>query len=164
MVTYLAMHFRDMDHSIEDFWVLIAEVVNGENSLQVRELFWIKLLNTVYPFGLNDNIASYGNISEGINPFNRIRHPYFSLPFALRKRSKFQRKHRKSKQENKDAIDYIKAIFVSKRYGKNNMIFNYLKQQSQKTLAFCQKYIAQCNQDCDPVLKLALMAFFSWIL
>ncbi|MCP4653358.1 MAG: GIY-YIG nuclease family protein [Candidatus Omnitrophica bacterium] len=161
MVTYLAMHFREINHSIDDFRVMIAEVVNGNNSLQTRELFWIKLLNTAYPFGLNDNIASYGNISEGITPFNRIGHPYFSLPFAMRKRSKFQKKHRRSKQENKDIIEHIKAIFISDRFGKNNMMFNYLKQQSQKTLAFCHKYTAQCNQDCDPMLKLALMAFLA---
>ncbi len=98
LVTYLAMHFWEVDHNIDDLQVLIAEVVSTESSLQKRELFWIKLLNTAYPFGLNDNIAAYGNISEGITPFNRISHPYFSLPQYIQKRSKYQKKHRRSKK------------------------------------------------------------------
>ncbi|MCP3684084.1 MAG: hypothetical protein GY861_15490, partial [bacterium] len=100
VLTYLAMHFRGTDHSLSDFTVLIAEVVAAANNLQKRELFWIKLLNTACPFGLNDNIAAYGNISEGITPLDRTSHPYFSLPCGICNRSKFQKKHRRSKKEN----------------------------------------------------------------
>lgn len=41
---------------------------NDKNILLHKELFWIKLLNTAFPFGLNDNIKGYGNISEINNP------------------------------------------------------------------------------------------------
>ncbi len=136
--------------------MLVAEVVNDNNALQKRELFCIKILNMAYPFGLNDNIALYGNISEGITPLNKVGHPYFSLPFATRNRSKLQKKHRRSKNVNNSVVDDLKVCLLSRTYGRNFELYIYLKQQSQKTLALCHKYIAQCNQDCDPVLKLAI--------
>lgn len=50
--------------STPKFTVLDALEENSDkNKLFSKELFWIKLLNTAYPFGLNDNIKGYGNVS-----------------------------------------------------------------------------------------------------
>ncbi len=79
--SYLVSHFKLPDHTLEDFSVQIAEVVEDKKDLCNRELLWIKLLNTAYPYGLNDNIAGFGNVSEGADPLLKKGHPYFAMRY-----------------------------------------------------------------------------------
>lgn len=64
------------------------------NILQQRELFWIQLINTTYTYGLNDNIFSYGDIIEGLLPFNVRKNPYYQIPLPRKRRNHGIRKRK----------------------------------------------------------------------
>lgn len=66
-------HFRNTGHTVNNLFIQIVEQViyNTTDSIAIkiqkkfsRELHWIKLLQTPYPLGLNDNIYKLGNISR----------------------------------------------------------------------------------------------------
>ncbi len=90
--TYLVKHFNQQDHSSGDLSVQIIEVIMEDVSKSYREnreLFWIKTLVTAFPFGLNDKINDYGNISNDLNPLISRNHPYFAMkmPHLTHKRN-----------------------------------------------------------------------------
>jgi hypothetical protein len=69
----LYQHFRNTGHTVNNLFIQIVEQViyNTTDSIAIkiqkrfsRELHWIKLLQTPYPLGLNDNIYQLGNISR----------------------------------------------------------------------------------------------------
>jgi len=61
--TNIVVHFNLPEHSFEDLKIQILETVSSADCLATQELFWIKQLQTIYPFGLNDNVLGYGNVS-----------------------------------------------------------------------------------------------------
>ena len=79
---YLYEHFKSTCNNA-NITVTILDSLTSNTEKRVlidKELFWIKLLNTAYPFGLNDNIKGYGNISDISNPLDyRNNHPYYNL-------------------------------------------------------------------------------------
>ena len=53
--TAISIHFNDVFHNADHLTIMPIEFVNGSQCYrQNREQFWIKELNTVYPFGLNN--------------------------------------------------------------------------------------------------------------
>ena len=93
--SYLVKHFNLQGHSVNDFTVHIAEKCNG--NLFDAELFWIKLLNSAFPFGLNDNIKGFGNISE-IDDLFKKKCPYFLSPIPGKKHKARHRRASKKTQ------------------------------------------------------------------
>lgn len=70
--TLLYNHYREhgLSELTKAFTIHILDDSTENANHQIRtdkELFWIKLLNTAYPFGLNDKIKYYGIISSN-NP------------------------------------------------------------------------------------------------
>lgn len=71
--TYLYQHFKYSGHSLKHISIHIVEQVSYPNGCSqsyknilrhVRELDWIKKLQSPFPLGLNDNMYSTGNISR----------------------------------------------------------------------------------------------------
>ncbi len=74
--THLARHFRRDEHSIS---IIAIDKLNLENfdsqadlekSLIELELYWMKELRTIYPYGLNERVRGVGDISKkliGVN-------------------------------------------------------------------------------------------------
>ncbi len=106
---YLISHFNTTGHTINDFSVQIAEVVPTGINLAEHENFWIRLLNAAYPFGLNDNVSGYGNISEGLDPLQKANHPYFCVPLPI-KWPKKPCKACRSKALNQFAVQELNQI------------------------------------------------------
>ena len=86
------MKINISNHSFSNLKIL--ETVEDNVSLTERELFWIKNLQTIYPFGLNDNILGFGNVSmlgsENASHFSsensrRYRSHGHRKPYRLRK-------------------------------------------------------------------------------
>ncbi len=105
--TYLVEHFNQPGHSCDDLFVQILEVItedDSKNYRESRECFWIKALVTAYPFGLNDKIKGYGNISNELDPINSKCHPYF----AVKMPSKLHKRTRKTKKRSNKNIDWQK--------------------------------------------------------
>jgi hypothetical protein len=108
----MVRHFASTDHSVRDFSIQIAETADKNHSIVGRELFWIKLLNTAYPYGLNDSIHGYGNVSEGLNPLEKASQPYFSAPSAFRKRKSIHKRRRNGRLVT-DAVDIIANMQIA---------------------------------------------------
>ena len=79
--TPLVTHFSLPEHNFSDLKIQILEVLDSPELLHERELFWIKKLQTIFPFGLNDNISGYGNVS--VIGSNNV--PHFSFFFRLKR-------------------------------------------------------------------------------
>ena len=71
--TFLYQHFKRTGHSPNDVKVQPVEKISYDENSSVRfknikrfetELKWIKLLQTPFPLGFNDNIYHEGNISK----------------------------------------------------------------------------------------------------
>jgi hypothetical protein len=63
---YLYSHFNDNSHGHCMFTIDILDNVNCTETIQRLniECFWIKMLLTAYPLGLNDHIKNFGCISS----------------------------------------------------------------------------------------------------
>ncbi len=158
---YLISHFNSNDHSVNDLCVQIIESLDISQNLVERENFWIRFLNTAFPFGLNDNITGYGNISDGLDPLQKATHPYFAIPVvSAKKRPSGTRKKRKSKQINVKVIEELERIFTISGAGMYNAV-QFLRKQSQQTLQFCYKKVVFSTFTCDNQLKLLLMAYLA---
>jgi GIY-YIG catalytic domain len=137
--TYMVKHFGSANHSVNDFSIQIAEIVDKEHDIVERELYWIKLLNAAYPYGLNDSIHGYGNISEGLNPLEKGGQPYFATPSSFRKRKNVH-KRRNNRRLQIDAVDKIAAMPLAT--AQNIRVFiNYLHSLNQQTLRFLNQYL-----------------------
>ena len=86
--TNIVTHFNLPNHSFSNLNIQILETVEDNVSLTERELFWIKNLQTIYPFGLNDNILGFGNVSM----LGSESAPHFSSENSRRYRSHGHRK------------------------------------------------------------------------
>ncbi|MCP4488541.1 MAG: hypothetical protein GY820_14700, partial [Gammaproteobacteria bacterium] len=141
---YLYQHFCSNNHSIEDLRIQIIEVVDNNSELINREDFWIRVLNTAHPFGLNDSVKGYGSISSGLDPFCTRKHPYFSYVLPRIWRSHGKRKQPKRKGSTTLCRDIIssfnKAEFSvrhlyirlrSLRKADLKLLYNYIITQSQ---------------------------------
>lgn len=98
--TLLVNHFSTNNHNAEDMEFQILDSISEENTEKRirtdKELFWIKLLNTAYPLGLNDQIKGYGNITDHISPFKKAAHPYWRIKLKIANK---QRKKKRSKRQ-----------------------------------------------------------------
>lgn len=63
---YIYRHFQLPSHSLSDVTVRIIGSIFDKNKSDLIKLesYWIQLLNTAYPFGLNDKISGFGLISN----------------------------------------------------------------------------------------------------
>ncbi len=110
---------------------------------------------------MNDNIAGYGNISEGLDPFYKATHPYFTIPAAFpKKRPSRTRKKRKGKRINEMIIEELQHLFTMSGEGVYNAV-QFLTKQSQQTLQFCHRKVVLSTFTCDNQLKLLLMAYLA---
>ena len=87
--TYLVQHFNsDLIVKIIDY---LPEIKDDVNKLFDLENYWMRTLNFVYPFGLNNNVKGLGNISRtDLSQLNTSTSPYFSVP-QKRRRAEIKR-------------------------------------------------------------------------
>jgi hypothetical protein len=153
--TLIVSHFSQADHSLSDFSIKILEVVRESDPIFDRELFWIKLLNTTYPFGLNDNIKGYGIISEGVDPLLRSDHPYLCGSFI-----KIKRKHRRRRRRSKKVEENICETLSQFTSSDVPQLIRYLRNKSQKTLAIVYGYV-HLNNNLPSEILLATKAYLA---
>ena len=121
--TFLCKHFNNDGHSFDDFRVKIIDCVDhfglseeeARRTLDEKEDFYIRTLNTVYPLGLNDRLMGKGRVSNG----SAGESVYYGHPVRRRKRGHgIRRSGRKRKADNKDddqlcdsVIDQLHTFF-----------------------------------------------------
>lgn len=157
--TLLYEHYRN--HGLQTFQnvfhlhILDDSTENSNNKIRTdKELYWIKLLKTAFPFGLNDKIKNFGIISTGF-PKNILNSPYTDIKIEPPKKNRGNRKTRKNRTKiNFDlGEDHIKNLDYKEIY---NLSFNIKKKKinhffrsyysddplmEATKYAICQKYM-----------------------
>ena len=118
-------HFRNKKCNPTNlkFGILMKIPRNDAKLREFEENFFIRMLNTAFPFGFNQKIKFFGNI-YGKNTNNRLaNHPYFNLRTKRKPRSHGKRKQagnkpkRTSGKINNNLLNYfINAAGEQKRY------------------------------------------------
>lgn len=104
--TPIVSHFNLPNHTFDNLKIQFIENVLDESIILERELFWIKTLQTISPFGLNDNISGFGNVSM----LGTETAPHFSAPFNVIRKVR-SHGHRKPKSKNnKSFVDLYNLL------------------------------------------------------
>ena len=105
-------HFSTDNHTSEDMQIQIIYKTDKLSKDEItedllsQELLWTKILNTAYPFGCNDSIRGYGNVTEEHNFEGKRNHPYLTYPCPRKPRSHGRRRRSKrNAQIHADATD-----------------------------------------------------------
>ena len=163
---YLYKHFRNGNHNLDiDFKIQILyqstidDPIARRTDLFDKELLWTKLLNTAYPFGCNDNIKGYGNISQGISPTSFNNHPYHRYPHERQKRS--HGKKRRSKRKNQLTVDIWTTVFDELKRTESDPRKQYLYMRSlpQTVLKDLYRKLLSSNSTLSESTILAVFAF-----
>ena len=154
---YFGSHFNSNSHSLDYYSIQIIEKIypmQGETDRQImrcvflRESFWIKELHTLHPYGLNDNLMGYGNISQRkedgiLHLFNRHKHRKRS--YGHRKRAYPSAYHNIDipfivDKWNTNGTHYIKTLLYSLPHSKLNSLNDELYTAFSRKLIPSQLY------------------------
>lgn len=148
--TYLVQHFNGVDHNVEHMKIKVIDALplNVDNKrtkvvLRTLESNWIRVLNTAYPFGLNDNVKGFGNVSNWNNCLTTQegRLPFFGLKVPKAKKKKRIKRHR-SKRYDDNFIDKVAELHASDEHRK---LYTYLRSSSKRTLKTALKLV-ECER------------------
>lgn len=160
---YLYEHFRSNNHSIENMEILIIEKIalneeqNVKHSLLEIENFWIRELNTAYPFGFNDRIKNYGDISNNINPVYHKNQPYFNHKTIRRPRERGARGLSRHRQLNDICNNILHSTNECKNFRALYIVLKSLTMtQLNKLTVLCTT-----NNIFSLKVKLAIQAFLA---
>ena len=162
--TYLVRHFNNNDHDISDIRVNIIDYItdNKESSHELMDLenYWIRTLNSVYPFGLNDNVKGVGNISRSdISSFNANNTPYFSIPQCRKKRS-HGRRGISNDRNTYEVVNVLKQLLeVSKKH--IHLLYVSFRGLSHKVLFKIRELVLNNIKDYDKKFCHMVLAFTS---
>ena len=119
--TYLYNHFNEVGHVCSCCSIQIIDSVNIHDFDNTEECnvergheedFWISILCTSYPLGLNDGAQGTGSVSQG----NVFGNEYFAYPIRRRPRGHGRRRWCRSapKMEISEVIDKLKGFYEGK--------------------------------------------------
>ena len=127
--TYLCQHFNSDGHSFDNVRIQIVDCVNTSSlsleeavaELNAKEDFYMKVLNTFFPIGLNDRIQGGGCVSRD------TQQPalFYSSPIPRRKRghgARYPRTNRKYKDKHNrdseilDLLTLLTKLFEKERF------------------------------------------------
>lgn len=114
--TYLSKHYKLANHDHENFSIdILDNIENTDKRTRLdKENKWIRLLCTAYPLGLNDQIQSYGNISQNTDPFAKNTQPYFNYKMHRKYKCHGKRKRKGKINTGNNNIAAIIQNIVSK--------------------------------------------------
>ncbi len=164
MNTLMVQHFNQAGHSFEDMTITVLHQIDneqGKSGLTQCEDFYIRLLNTVYPYGLNDKVKGYGCATEINNPTVHKMQPYFCHKFRRRNRGHGARKRRRP-QRNLQFIRELQDTYKN-RHNMDGIlsVVNYLKTQNKKTLCHNFRILGQVGSELNGRLQLLLLGYMS---
>ena len=183
--TYLVQHFNNNDHSISDLIVKIIdylpETKDNVNELFDLENYWMRTLNSVYPFGLNNNVKGLGNISRTdlsqLNTSVRVpvemhvfhissivsTSPYFSVPQKRRRRSHGHRSRNKKTCYNQtlEPEFHLKQLFTTYHDNPISKLYISLRSLSYIHLVFIRNMVLTSPFVCDKKFNEIILAFSS---
>ena len=129
--TFLYRHFKRTSHSPNNVLVQPVEKITYDKNSSSRfkiikihetELKWIKLLQTPFPLGFNDNVYHEGNVSKipDFDVFSLLEiRKRKSRSHGIKKKENCKRKKRAVKRSNTSLKDLSK---VSEDHGRHSML------------------------------------------
>ena len=166
--TYLVQHFNNNDHSISNLIVKIIdylpETKDNVNELFDLENYWMRTLNSIYPFGLNNNVKGLGNISRtDLSQLNTSTSPYFSVPQKRRRRSHGHRSRNKETCYNQtlEPEFHLKQLFTTYHDNPISKLYISLRSLSYKNLVFIRNMVLTSPFVCDKKFNEIILAFSS---
>ena len=164
--TLLYDHFCGAGHDI--FYCLVQIIFHVDQDdkdtkdvLLAKEEYYMRMLATLYPFGLNDNINSLNiNLrSYDFKKFNSLNTPYFSYPQTRQRRSHGHRKC--NSQTTLDFIDFtskIEDLFLAREH---RALYALLRSVSHQYLKNTLCYFASEGRSIRLEVYHILHAFYS---
>jgi hypothetical protein len=139
-IQILSVATPSQDHKLKDI-------------LTNMELEWIRLLNSAFPFGMNENIKGYGNATKVSMNSDVSKHPYMYYKFARKQNkshtSNFKKRYNKSNNiqptinawknqlenwENKTDFNSIYNFMLNLKKNKLQLICSTISHSINKTL------------------------------
>ncbi len=169
--TLLVSHFNQAGHSTNDMAIRILEKLSDDDArlpkaklkakLIEAEDFWIRLLVSAFPFGLNDKIKGYGLATDICDPTGLKSTPYFCMPTARRNRG-HGTKRRTRKQRNANMPIQLEEQMknTDKPAGIRSLIV-YLRRQNYKTLASCEQIVRDNSYNMPMSVRIIVLAFIA---
>ncbi len=106
--TLLVKHFNSDGHSINDMTIQVLQIVSDKKERLEAEDRWMRILNSVYPFGLNSMVKSYGIAEDKINPSEVSSQPYFN--YSVRREARPHRRKRRTRFINTNWLVQFQEI------------------------------------------------------
>ncbi|MCP4058459.1 MAG: hypothetical protein GY738_14315 [Pseudoalteromonas sp.] len=100
-------HFQQPCHTMDDVTleVLGRLEVNDKVLLRQNENSWIRVLMTAWPYGFNDKIDGFGDVSSGQSPMFKPKQPYFSMKIPRGRPKRKTNVHKRCKKWTEIEID-----------------------------------------------------------
>ena len=163
--TYLCQHFNSNGHSFDDVSIQIIDHVDTSSisqedaicELNSKEDYYMRVLNTFFPIGLNDRVQGGGCISKNTQQ-NSL---FYCSPITRRNRGhgvRRSRGYRKSGLISKKAsevLDHLKSLFQN---GKFSDFYKKLRSIKNDILKSIYKLLFEVNSDFSYVFT----SFFFW--
>ena len=157
--TYLCKHFNKSDHSFDDLSIQIIDCVDVQGIsmdeanalLNRKEDFYIKVLNTVYPLGLNDRMHGGGCISRN----SVTEYFYYRNPVPRKRRSHgIRRSGRKKKKIDErfvnELIVQLQTLFENSLFSN---LYRKLTQLSKSVLRILFSKFSDKDNDFSKVMS-----------
>ena len=160
---YIYQHFNQEGHNFSNATVQIIDYIDSttvtdiKKALSDSELFWINILSTAFPLGLNDNIKGAGNISQSF-----IIEIYFKAKILRCKRGHGKKKQLKierrknKKYKSKDEIEQVERALRNDFIHNKNIFYQRIK-------SFQRKQLLQIYNSCGKELGLFFNVLRSYV-
>jgi len=143
--TLLARHYSKPGHDISDLTIRVLQVV-GEVKTLLHEVedYWIRLLNTAYPLGLNEKVRGcHGLVNAKIYDADSGT-PYLHFKGKRRNRPRGKRTPTKASPTITDAITHAYGLLSDL---KPAPVLTYLRGLRQGTLRTLRQAVSTCKLD-----------------
>ena len=162
-------HFNNNGHSINNIQVQIIETVpiNADKTKNRKECeniedFWIRQLIAAFPYGLNDRIKNYGDVSCGIDPASKSTQPYFTNAIPGTRRNRKRTKRRNARKVDHNIMNKTKlAIDLGNEYFDRCKLYVLLRSLSKKNLLYINEVIKSGSSNWHNDAKLATFAYMA---
>ncbi|MCP4064406.1 MAG: GIY-YIG nuclease family protein, partial [Gammaproteobacteria bacterium] len=155
-------HFIENNHSVDDMSVEILQQFTQHDNIRLKaETFWIKQVNSLYPFGLNTKMTGIGNLISTEDVMNIVpkKCPYYKgLKLKRRRCINFSKKHKNTcKTDTQKNTTHLQHFIEQCK--NENMGNIYIKMNSTKR-TMLQWIIDQCIHNATSVEICAILCAF----
>ena len=126
----------------------------------------MKTLNTIYPYGLNDQVDGIGLISKAdISTFNQSNSPFFSIPHARKLRSHGYRKSKPHRKNSKlDIKTVVYELYKSFQDQDMNNLYTCLRGKSHKNILEMRHFVSCHSEEFSKQFMDCIYAFSSQLI